>query len=63
MASDSEWVEDVKRWYFAGRVAPSGPAAGAFAGEDFIGYEAADPALQSRHWPDAPAIESAGRGD
>ncbi len=57
MTNDADWVEDVKRWFLAG-VASSGiaPAASADAGDDgvAIGYEAADPALQSRHWPDAP---------
>ena len=58
MASDEEWVEDVRRWYLAGRqgsaapVVPDGDDSSADAGP--LGYEAADPALQSRHWPDAP---------
>ncbi len=45
--NDTEWVEDVRRWV----------AAQAHTREDAdaaqIGYEAADPALQARHWPDA----------
>lgn len=56
MANDEEWVEDVKRWYLAG--ARSGTTAavnsGDAADEVALGYEAADPALQARHWPDAP---------
>ena len=55
MASDADWVADVRRWYFAGQGA--GPAADRVSGEAEpveLGYEAADPALQSRHWPDAP---------
>jgi hypothetical protein len=57
MSNDAEWVEDVKRWYYAG--VRSAAAAGSAAGESTdlmaLGYEAADPALQARHWPDAPA--------
>lgn len=56
MPSDADWVEDVKRWYLAGvrsalSAEGSGPDADGFA----IGYEAAHPALQARHWPDASA--------
>ncbi|HZT54697.1 MAG TPA: hypothetical protein VFA35_00615 [Burkholderiaceae bacterium] len=53
MASDVDWVADVRRWYFSGRQqpAPTAPARGDAAE---VGYEAADPALQSPHWPDAP---------
>ena len=57
MASDADWVEDVKRWYFAGQrdavVKPLLAEATAVSDET-LGYEAADPALQSRYWPDAP---------
>ena len=52
MANDADWVADVKRWYFSTqRVVPKMPV-----DDDAheIGYEAAHPALQSRHWPDAP---------
>ncbi len=55
MASDADWVADVRRWYFSGRNAA--PAADRPADESEaveLGYEAAHPALQSRHWPDAP---------
>ena len=52
MANDADWVADVRRWYLSSqRAAATAPA------EDdppAIGYEAAHPALQSRHWPDAP---------
>ena len=52
MANDEEWVEDVKRWYLAGsRAGASSPEP---IDEVVVGYEAADPALQARHWPDAP---------
>jgi len=53
MASDADWVADVRRWYFSSQQ----PAIAAASSEDEspeIGYEAAHPALQSRHWPDAP---------
>ena len=50
MASDADWVEDVKRW-------TSHDGAGGFAGdaadEIALGVEAAQPALQARHWPEA----------
>jgi hypothetical protein len=54
MANDAEWVEDVKRWYLSGAAGASrAPSDG---GDDDIalGYEAAHPALQAHHWPDAP---------
>jgi hypothetical protein len=53
MANDEDWVEDVKRWYFAG-IRPGASAAGDPVDEVALGYEAADPALQARYWPDAP---------
>ena len=58
MASDADWVEDVRRWYFAGRQDPSaGVALDPASGDaDSIGYEAAHPALQAKNWPDAPII-------
>ena len=55
MANDEEWVEDVRRWYLAGaRSGEAAAAAGDPGDEIALGYEAADPALQARHWPDAP---------
>ena len=60
MASDAEWVEDVRRWYFAGKRGAEAVVAPQVTGDppahdaDALGYEAADPALQARHWPDAP---------
>jgi hypothetical protein len=53
MANDEEWVEDVKRWYLAG-AASGASEPGADDDEVAIGYEAAHPALQAHHWPDAP---------
>ncbi len=67
MASDADWVEDVKRWYFAGQREANGmpvtaaPASsldetfGYDASGETLGYEAADPRLQARYWPDAPS--------
>ena len=52
MANDADWVADVKRWYFSSQQAPAKAVAEDDAAE--IGYEAAHPVLQSRHWPDAP---------
>lgn len=59
MAGDAEWVEDVRRWYFAGKrsgaSSPAGEHSDGSADADALGYEAADPSLQSQHWPDAPS--------
>jgi len=50
MEPESDWVADVRRWCLAGaQVANTESAA--------LGYEAAHPALQSRHWPVAPPDE------
>jgi hypothetical protein len=55
MANDADWVADVRRWYFSSQRAEAAMAAAADGGEPVeLGYEAAHPALQSRHWPDAP---------
>jgi hypothetical protein len=56
MAKDEQWVADVKRWYFAGsRSGAAASTASDDAGDEIaLGYEAADPALQAHHWPDAP---------
>ena len=54
MANDAEWVADVRRWYFSSQL-PESTAKDQDASESLdLGYEAAHPALQSRHWPDAP---------
>ena len=60
MASDADWVEDVRRWCLAGREVEGGyvvdsPPPPINDSRDAIGYEAALPSLQSRYWPDAPA--------
>jgi hypothetical protein len=53
MAIDEQWVEDVKRWVLGAQ-----PASESDAGDDVaIGVEAAQPALQARHWPDAPTTD------
>ncbi|CAN5884071.1 hypothetical protein BH11PSE8_BH11PSE8_18770 [soil metagenome] len=58
MASDADWVEDVRRWYFSGAQNANPPVIAADDEADSepmeLGYEAAHPALQARHWPDAP---------
>lgn len=53
MTSDADWVEDVKRWYRSS-VQSALPAEGSPVDVDGldIGYEAAHPALQARHWPE-----------
>ena len=59
MASDAEWVEDVKRWTL-GRLWSSErePAQTSDGGDEVaLGVEAAQPALQARHWPEAPTTD------
>ena len=58
MASDADWVEDVKRWYLAGRRDHRTTAdLDSSADEAYsVGYEAAHPALQAKNWPDAPVM-------
>ena len=64
MANDEEWVADVKRWCLAGSRSSAGTLLGAdVAGADdagdeiALGYEAAEPSLRARHWPDAPTTD------
>ena len=59
MANDEQWVEDVKRWYLSGArsLESVGEAAGQADDDVALGYEAAQPALQARHWPDAPTTD------
>jgi hypothetical protein len=55
MDNESDWVADVRRWCLAGaqaKLAASAPTGESDSSE--LGYEAAYPTLQSRHWPDAP---------
>lgn len=56
MANDEEWIADVKRWYLSGTRSSNVAAVAADDASDDIavGYEAANPALQAHHWPDAP---------
>lgn len=54
MSNDEDWVADVRRWV-AGSQAPTVAALPSEEHDDAIGYEAAHPALQAAHWPDAPA--------
>ena len=53
MADDTDWVADVRRWVSSQQSNPRPSAELPEAPE--LGYEAAHPALQARHWPDAPA--------
>ena len=55
MEHESDWVSDVRRWCLTASQAKLPTAAldgETESGE--LGYEAAHPMLQSRHWPDAP---------
>lgn len=53
MSNDADWVEDVRRWYYGGNP----PAAELEGAPAELGYEAAHPCLQARHWPDAPRAD------
>lgn len=59
MASDAEWVEDVRRWYRAGATAVASMRTPSPENADTdmaaLGYEAAHPALQARNWPEFPS--------
>ncbi len=60
MSNDSDWVDDVKRWYFSGGAAAAARALrvhdsdGTEATEFAVGYEAAHPALVAGPWADPP---------
>ena len=59
---DADWVEDVRRWYLAGRRQPDATVPEVQADEsDALGYEAAYPPLQAAGWPDAPTGVNAAR--
>lgn len=55
MADDADWVAEVRRWVLSGAAPVSDPAT-LMAADDghALGVEAAHPALQAAHWPDAP---------
>ena len=62
MASDADWLEDVRRWAL-GEAQPHASSAESSdvlpsSLPDDLGYEAAHPALQARHWPDALPFKS-----
>ncbi len=53
MANDTEWVQEVRRWYFGGHPPEGEFADGSDRREELaIGYEAALPDLQCARWPD-----------
>ncbi len=54
MASESEWLDDVRRWYFGGTPPETDGTTEIEATGTDVGYEAAHPSLLARHWPDAP---------
>jgi hypothetical protein len=62
MDSKDDWVEDVRRWYYGGNAPAADISAEGQPAADTpeLGYEAAHPTLQARHWPDAP--KAAGPG-
>jgi hypothetical protein len=67
MEHESDWVADVRRWCLTGTQARAAAQqapneSGHEADNAALGYEAAHPALQSCHWPDAPRGEPTDRG-
>jgi hypothetical protein len=55
MQDKDDWLEDVRRWYYGGNAPASDITADeSTSGLGDIGYETAQPALQARHWLDAP---------
>jgi hypothetical protein len=64
MAGDSDWVQDVRRWYFGGNPpsgfsgASNGNSDADSAADNSVGYEAAHPSLQ-KSWPEAGSEISA----
>ena len=61
MANDSDWVADVKRWYFSSRPAQSSepvvPQDSKFLD---VGYEAAHPSTQATTWAEQSRNRSLG---
>ena len=58
MTNDADWVEDVRRWVAGNASSSKSLSVGDRPdGTDpmVVGYEAAHPALQARHWPEAMA--------
>ncbi len=55
MASDSNWVEDVRRWCVGASsrsgCSPFQADSGDVNDDDALGYEAANPPLQAAYWP------------
>lgn len=56
MASETEWLDDVRRWYFGGTPPETDRDEADPALAPDVGYEAAHPSLVARHWPDAPVV-------
>jgi hypothetical protein len=55
MSNDADWVADVRRWYFSTSQKPIVATAADDKELDALGYEAAQPALEARHWPETRA--------
>lgn len=56
MASEADWLDDVRRWYFGGTPPQTDLADPPGDPATDLGYEAAHPALVAQHWPDAPKV-------
>ena len=54
MANDTEWVQDVRRWYFGGHPPEGEQPCEAADGSDehAVGYDAALPGLSAPAWSD-----------
>ena len=52
MANDADWVADVRRWYFSTAQKPPASVSANDIEADAVGYEAAHPSLEARHWPE-----------
>ena len=50
MENDSDWVGDVKRWYFSNGQKPSATAPFPETEPAELGYEAAQPSIEARDW-------------
>jgi hypothetical protein len=57
MANDADWVADVRRWYFNNGPKPSMPAPGPDSESAALGYEAAQPSIEAREWPETSTTD------
>ena len=53
MAVERDWIDEVRRWCKTEAQGRNNALAGEAEDRLDVGYEAAHPVLQSRHWPDS----------